>query len=69
MIGDHLLGQAPKNLKKILLVAAAAPVGCLATLWIVIMALASLATLLNLHIAPPAEIREGWGLPSTPANK
>jgi len=59
----------PRNLKKILLVAAAAPVGCLAILWIGIIAVASLASLLNLPIAPPAEIREGFNKPNTPATK
>ena len=57
------------NIKKTILIAAAAPVGCLAGLWIGIIAIVSLAALLNLPIAPPAEIREGFNKPNTPPNK
>jgi len=57
------------NIKKTIVIIAAAPFGCLAALWIGIIVIASLAALFNLPIAPPAEIREGFNKPNTPATK
>jgi len=48
-----------KNIKKVIIISVVAPFGCLAALWIGIIALVSLGALLNLPVAPSAETREG----------
>ena len=57
------------NLKLAALVAILAPLGCLTQLWIAIVVFGLITAALNIPIAPPADIREGFDKPITPPSK
>ena len=57
------------NFKKAAVIATLVPLGCLTQLWIALVAFGFITAALNIPIAPPADIREGFDKPIKPSSQ